>query len=65
MFKSMKAKIAGLLAGASVLATSTMAAVDTTSVTLDTSSVEGLAVKILGALALIWVARKVIGFLGR
>lgn len=51
------------IASALAFTGSAMAAVDTTGVTLDTAAVEGLAVKILGALAIIWVARKVVGFL--
>ena len=44
-------------------ATSANAAVDVSGVVLDTSSVETIAAVMLGALAIIWVARKVIGFL--
>ena len=58
----MGAKVLGLFAIGTAGAN---AAVDVTGVTLDTSPVETLAVTILSALAIIWVARKVIGFLGR
>ena len=61
-FSSIGAKVLGLFAVGTVGAN---AAVDVTGVALDTSPVETLAVTILGALAIIWVARKVIGFLGR
>ena len=64
-FKSVKTRILGAIGFASVSATSVSAAVDVSSVTLDTTAVETLAVVILGALAIIWVARKIIGFLGR
>jgi hypothetical protein len=47
----------------SLLATSASAAVDVSGVALDVSSVETIAGVILGALAIIWVARKVVGFL--
>lgn len=61
-FSSVKGKILGAISFAAV-STNANAAVDVTGVTLDTSAVELLAVSILGALSLIWVARKVIGFL--
>jgi hypothetical protein len=47
----------------SLLATSASAAVDVSKVALDVASVETIAGVILGALAIIWVARKVVGFL--
>ena len=43
--------------------TSANASVDVSKVTLDVGSVEILAGVILGALALVWVARKVVSFL--
>ena len=46
-------------------ATSAMAAVDVSGVTLDTTPVETIAVTMLGALATIWVAFKVVGFMSR
>jgi hypothetical protein len=52
--------IAGVLA---LIATGANAAVDVSGVALDTSPVEAIAVTMLGALGIIWVARKVIGFL--
>jgi len=47
----------------SLFATSASAAVDVSGVALDTASVELIAGVMLGALAIIWVARKVVGFL--
>ena len=44
-------------------ATNASAAVDVSNVTLDVASVETIAGVMLGALALIWVARKVVSFL--
>jgi len=44
-------------------ATSSNAAVDVSGVVLDTTSVETIAGVMLGALAIIWVARKVVSFL--
>ena len=44
-------------------ATNASAAVDVSDVTLDVASVETIAGVMLGALALIWVARKVVSFL--
>lgn len=58
-----KAKF-GVIVGAVALVTnSANAAVDVSGITLDVTSVETLAGAMLGALALIWVARKIIGFL--
>jgi len=62
-FSTAKAKVLGAIGFASVAATNASAAVDVSSVALDTSAVETLAVVILGALSIIWVARKVVGFL--
>jgi hypothetical protein len=62
-FSSVKGKVLGAIGFASVAVTSASAAVDVSGVALDTSAVETLAVVILGALSIIWVARKVIGFL--
>jgi hypothetical protein len=62
-FSTVKAKVLGAIGFASVAATNASAAVDVSSVALDTSAVETLAVVILGALSIIWVARKVVGFL--
>jgi len=53
-------KIAGLTALATVASN---AAVDVTGVQLDTTSVETIAGVMLGALAIIWVAKKVVSFL--
>ena len=54
----------GLLAAVSAaFATSSMAAVDVSKVVLDTAAVEEIAGTMLGALAIIWVARKVVSFL--
>ena len=53
-------KILGLIALATVASN---ASVDVSAVTLDVRGVEILASIILGALAIIWVARKVVGFL--
>ena len=47
----------------SFLVTFSFSAVDVSNVTLDTSAVEILAAVMLGALAIIWVARKVVSFL--
>jgi len=44
-------------------ATASNAAVDVTKVALDVTAVETMAGVMLGALALIWVARKVVSFL--
>ena len=49
--------------GSAVLTASAMAAVDVSSVALDTAPVETIAGVMLGALGIIWVARKVVGFL--
>lgn len=58
-----KAKF-GVIGGAVALVTnSANAAVDVSGITLDVTSVETLAGAMLAALALIWVARKIIGFL--
>ena len=60
-----KAKL-GVIGGAIALgATNASAAVDVSGVGLDTSAVETLAVVILGGLSIIWVAKKVIAFLGK
>jgi len=53
-------KITGLTA---LAATASNAAVDVSGVVLDTTSVETIAGVMLGALAVIWVARKVVSFL--
>ena len=53
-------KIAGLTALATV---ASQAAVDVSGVALDTTSVETIAGVMLGALAIIWVAKKVVSFL--
>lgn len=45
--------------------TSAFSAVDVSAVTLNVAPVETIAVTILGALSIIWVARKIISFLGR
>jgi len=52
--------MAGVLA---VATTSSFGAVDVTGVTLDVTSVEDIAKVMLGGLAVIWVARKVVNFL--
>jgi len=62
-FSTLKGKVLGAIGFASVSATQASASVDVSGVTLDVSSVETLAVSILGALALIWVAKRIIGFL--
>jgi len=52
------------IALASALATTaSFSAVDVAGVVLDTTSVETIAGTMLGALAIIWVARKVVSFL--
>lgn len=56
-------KIAVASALALGLSTSSNAAVDVSGVVLDTTSVETIAGVMLGALAIIWVARKVVSFL--
>jgi len=43
--------------------TASFSAVDVAGVSLDTTSVETIAGTMLGALAIIWVARKVVSFL--
>lgn len=62
-FSTVKSKVLGAIGFASVSATQASAAVDVTGVTLDVSSVEAMAVTMLGALALIWVARRIVAFL--
>ncbi len=62
---SMKSKVLGAVGFAAVATGSANAAIDPSSITLDTTPVETLGLTILGALAVIWVARKVVGFLGR
>ena len=54
--------LAGLLGLASTV-TSGFCAVDVSSVALDVSPIETIAVTMLGALGVIWVARQVINFL--
>jgi hypothetical protein len=56
-------KIALLASASAVFATASMAAVDVSGVILDTAPVETIAVTMLGALGIIWVARQVINFL--
>ena len=53
-------KIVGLTA---LAATASNASVDVSGVSLDVASVETMAGVMLGALAIIWVARKVVSFL--
>jgi len=55
----------GLIAVGVLVATSvsSFGAVDVSGVALDTAPVETIAVTMLGALGIIWVARKVVGFL--
>ena len=60
MFNSVKK---GLVLAGVLVGTVANAAVDVSGVTLDTAPVETIAVTMLGALAVIWVARKVVGFL--
>ncbi len=60
--KSIFSKAVALIAVATVAAN---AAIDPSSITLDTTPVETLGLTVLGALAVIWVARKVVSFLGR
>jgi uncharacterized protein YaiE (UPF0345 family) len=62
-FSTVKGKVLGAIGFASASVTQASAAVDVSGVALDTSAVETLAVVILGALAIIWVARKVVSFL--
>jgi len=61
MFKKAYLKVLGLFA----VATTSMMAGDIvpTDFALDVSEVKALAAAILGALAIVWVARKVVGFL--
>ncbi len=57
-----KAKL-GFIGGAIALgATNASAAVDVTGVSLDVTSVETMAGTMLGALALIWVAKRIVAF---
>jgi len=53
------------IVGVAAIAGMTMAnaAVDVSGVALDTAPVETIAVTMLGALGIIWVARKVVSFL--
>ena len=53
-------KVTGLTG---LAATASNAAVDVSSVALDTAPVETIAVTMLGALGIIWVARQVVSFL--
>ncbi len=62
-FQSVKGKVLGAIGFASLTATQASAAVDVSGVSLDVSSVETLAAAILGALALIWVAKRIVGFM--
>ena len=62
-FSTLKGKVLGAIGFASVSATQASAAVDVTGITLDVSSVEAMATTMLGALALIWVARRIVSFL--
>ncbi len=62
-FQSVKGKVLGAIGFASISATQASAAVDVSGVSLDVGSVETLAVSILGALALIWVAKRIIAFI--
>ena len=61
--KLSRAKVAVAGAVAVVGATSSQAAVDVSGVAFDVGSVETIAAAMLGALALIWVARKIVNFL--
>ena len=63
MFKKAYSKILGLFA----IGTASVMAGDIvpTDFALDVTEVKALAAVVLGALAIIWVARKVIGFMGR
>ena len=61
-FSSVKGKILGAIGFASVSATSASAAVDVSTVALDVTSVETMAGTMLGALALIWVAKRIVAF---
>jgi len=58
-----RGKVAVAGAVAVVGATSSQAAVDVSGVAFDVTSVETIAAAMLGALALIWVARKIVNFL--
>ena len=62
-FQSVKGKVLSAIGFASATATQASAAVDVSGVSLDVSSVETLAAAILGALALIWVAKRIVGFM--
>jgi len=61
----MKSSTKKFLVVAGVLATTvaSQAAVDVSGVALDTAPVETIAVTMLGALGIIWVARQVVNFL--
>lgn len=61
----MKKTFLKVVALGALVTASANAAIDPSTITLDTTPVETLGLTILGALAVIWVARKVIGFLGR
>jgi len=54
----------GLIAVGVLTVTSANASVDVSKVTLDVGSLEAIAGVMLGALALIWVARRLVSFLG-
>jgi len=56
-------KFMRLIGFVSLVSTVSNASVDVSNIRLDVSSVEVLAGVILGALAILWVARKVVGFL--
>ena len=58
-------KFGAVVVTASFGASVSFGAIDPSTIALDTSPVEVLGLTILGALAVIWVARKVVSFLGR
>ena len=59
----MKRMFTKIAIASALVTTSSFAAVDVAGVVLDTTSVETIAGTMLGALAIIWVARKVVSFL--
>jgi len=61
-FSTFKGKVLGAIGFASAMATQANAAVDVSGVTLDVTSVETMASTMLGALALIWVAKRIVSF---
>ena len=65
MLNKMKAVVCGVIAGVIASSSSAMAAVDLTGITFPVTEFEALAALILGAIAVLWVIRKLLALPGR